>query len=313
MWIFIVLHCLICLLVYLFMRIGLLKSSRMIITLVILIPVFGLCCLIVLEWESRGNMEAKKEAGIEKLKINDEIHRSILMEEDSAGNLVVPLQEALIMNDASVRRQLMMDIMYDDTREYVDTLLEARMNDDTEVVHYATTAMVELQKKFDKELQIIEKRYNTEPDNSALLNSYLNLLEDYIGSRLLEGNTLLGMRRRYGMLLDKKIKLLKESGEDSRQLYEISAENELCLKNYNDAFGKINTIIEKWPLDEAGYLLLIKYYTMLKRREGIEQVLNLLGRKKIYLSPAGRKTVEFWQEDTEKYEEKPIGMEKREA
>ena len=40
----------------------------------------------------------------------------------------------------------MMDILYDDVGEYVEVLKNARMNDDTEVVHYATTAMVELQK-----------------------------------------------------------------------------------------------------------------------------------------------------------------------
>ena len=62
--------------------------------------------------------EASKEVGIEKLKINDEIHRSILMEEDPAKNLMVPLQEALLMNDENTRRELIMDILYHDTGEY---------------------------------------------------------------------------------------------------------------------------------------------------------------------------------------------------
>lgn len=299
MWIFVVLHCLICLFVYICMRMKLLKSSRMIMPLVLFVPVFGLCCLFVLEWESRGDMKSKKEVGVDKLKINDEIYRSILMEEDSTSALVVPLQEALIMNDVSVRRQLMMDIMYDDTREYVDTLLEARMNDDTEVVHYATTAMVELQKNFDRELLIIEKKYEAEPEDPVLLNSYLKLLDDYIGSRLLEGNTLLGIRRRYTTLLDKKIEMEKENPEDSKRLYEASAENELYLKNYEAALRKINSILVKWPADEIGYLLLIKYHTLLKSREGINLVLKQLEQRKVYLSPAGRKTVEFWREDTD--------------
>lgn len=114
--------------------------------IVFFIPVFGFLCLFVLEWESRGDQESKREVGIEKLKINDEIHRSILMEEEPARDLIVPLQEALLINDASTRRQLIMDILYHDTGEYVDVLNKARMNDDVEVVHYATTAMVELQK-----------------------------------------------------------------------------------------------------------------------------------------------------------------------
>ena len=121
----------------------LMKSRPMILPIVFLVPVFGFSCLLFLEWESRGDQENKKEIGIEKLKINDDIHRSILMEEDPARDLMVPLQEALLMNDASTRRELMMDILYDDVGEYVEVLKNARMNDDTEVVHYATTAMVE--------------------------------------------------------------------------------------------------------------------------------------------------------------------------
>ena len=70
--------------------------------------------------------EASKEVGIEKLKINDEIHRSILMEEDPAKNLMVPLQEALLMNDENTRRELIMDILYHDTGEYVGGFAEGK-------------------------------------------------------------------------------------------------------------------------------------------------------------------------------------------
>ena len=51
------------------------------------------------------------------------------MEEDPARDLMVPLQEALLMNDASTRRELMMDILYDDVGEYVEVLKNARMKD----------------------------------------------------------------------------------------------------------------------------------------------------------------------------------------
>ena len=104
MWILVILHLLLCLAAYLLMRVGILKSTPMIMPLVIFVPVFGFACLAVLEWETRMHPEASKEVGIEKLKINDEIHRSILMEEDPAKNLMVPLQEALLMNDENTRR-----------------------------------------------------------------------------------------------------------------------------------------------------------------------------------------------------------------
>ena len=76
----IIIHCILCLAAFLLIKAGILKSSSAVMVMVLLIPIFGFCCLLILEWESRGDQEAKKEVGIEKLRINDEIHRSILME-----------------------------------------------------------------------------------------------------------------------------------------------------------------------------------------------------------------------------------------
>lgn len=156
--------------------------------LVFFIPVFGFGCLLILEWETRKGKETGKEAGIEKLKINDEIHRSILMEEEPAHDLIVPLQEALLINDASTRRQLIMDILYHDTGEYVEALNRARMNDDVEVVHYATTAMVELQKDYEEKLRKQRLDWERKKDSPALYAAYRQTLEAYVDSGILEGN-----------------------------------------------------------------------------------------------------------------------------
>ena len=72
---------------------------------------------------------------------------------------VVPLEEALLLNDSSRRRELIMNVLNDNPGEYVELLKQARMNEDVEVVHYAITAMVELSKEYDYRLQKIEKIY----------------------------------------------------------------------------------------------------------------------------------------------------------
>lgn len=292
MLLLIIVHILLCTMVYVLLCLGIIKSSRMTFLFVVFIPLFGLAVLIVLEIHSRGRMEVRKDAGIEKLKINDEIHRSILMEEQEE-NIIVPLQEALILNDASVRRELMMKIMYDDVSQYVDTLKTARMNEDTEVVHYATTAMVEVQKEYDMKLQQMEKKMAQEPDDAAIVDRYLELIDSYIGSGLLEGNMLQAQRRRYEELLTKK---MEGSAENSLMWLGKKAENELELKEYERAADTIAAILEKWPNQEKGYLLQIRLYVAKKDREGIGRTLKQLEEKTVYLSSVGRKTVAFWQE-----------------
>ena len=135
------------------------------------------------------------------------------MEEDPARDLMVPLQEALLMNDASTRRELMMDILYDDVGEYVEVLKNARMNDDTEVVHYATTAMVELQKDYETKLQKQKEAFALEED-AGLLDEYIQTLEKYVESGLLEGNMLKNRRLELCGLLERKLTQRKEEGHE---------------------------------------------------------------------------------------------------
>ena len=79
--------------------------------------------------------------------------------EESDRN-IVPLEEVLLIDEAAMRRDLIMNVLNDDPENYIDMLKQARMNDDVEVVHYAITGMVELSKEYESRLQKIEYRYS---------------------------------------------------------------------------------------------------------------------------------------------------------
>ena len=124
--ILLIIHIIICIIVYILMRLSVLKATRMIMPIIVLVPIWGLGCMIVLELRTRGKQEINEEVGIEKLKINDEIHRSIIMDEDTTESRVVPLEEAFVINEPTTRRELMMEIMYGNPNDYVKQLKEAR-------------------------------------------------------------------------------------------------------------------------------------------------------------------------------------------
>lgn len=81
------------------------------------------------------------------------IYKNIFQAVSDTDKKIVPLEEALLINEPGVRRELIMDVLNDDPEEYMDLLKQARMNEDVEVVHYAITAMVELSKEYDFRLQ----------------------------------------------------------------------------------------------------------------------------------------------------------------
>ena len=59
----------------------------------------------------------------------------------------------------------------------------------------------------------------------------------------------------------------------------------------------IEYIIRHWPADEAGYLLMIQYFSLVKNREGMRRVMELIDRKQIYLTPDGRRQIRFWKNE----------------
>lgn len=286
-----VIHIIICIVVYLLMRAGILKSTRMIMPLVCMVPAAGLAALLVLEIRSRGKQEILEEVGIEKLKINDEIHRSILMDEDPVEDRIVPLEEALLINEPSARRELMMEIMYANPSDYVEQLKEASLNDDTEVVHYAVTALSELQKEYDLQFQELEWEMRKHPEDTELENRYISLLGRYLGSGLAEGNARNVKLRDYSNMLGRRL----ETRQDSLRLYRDKVETDLQIKEYGKAYQVIQEILGRWEKNEAGYLLLLRYYAAMNSRAGIDSVLGMIERKGIYLSPEGRTEVRFWQ------------------
>lgn len=289
--ILIIIHIIICIVLYILIRAGILKCGPWAMPFAVLVPVWGIGCLLILELYARGSGNAREEVGLEKLKINDEVHRSILMEEDPTENLIVPLEEALLVNDPSTRRQLMMEIMYSNPDDYVTQLQEARANDDTEVVHYAVTALVELQKEYELRFQDLYHRMEENPEDEKLIRENIELTEQYLQSGLLEGNARNIQLRNYSGLLALQI----EQTEDNLSLYCKKIEADLMIGEYEAAYQGIETVLEKWPQDENGYLYLLRYYSLVKDRKGIDRVLDMIRLRSIYLSPKGRSEVEFWQ------------------
>ncbi len=301
--ILLLIHLVLCLLLYLLAKLNVLHASQLSMSIVVLVPVWGMLCLAVQEIRIRLNAEPYKDVGVEKLHVDDEIHRSIMMDEDQLAD-VVPLEEALLVNDVSTRRGLMMEIMYADPGDYVSQLQAARMNDDTEVVHYAVTALVELQKEYDLQFQRLERIMALHPDDSNALNEAISLMERYLGSGLLEGNARLIQLKSYSDLLARRL----EKGETAALLVK-KVDADLKLREYDAARNGIQRLLESWPRDERGYLYLIRYYAQVKDRAGIDRTLRSIREKNVYLTPTGRAETAFWEDGDMHPDTLPAGEE----
>lgn len=158
-----VIHLIICILIWLGIRTGFLKVKMYMLSLAVFVPVWGPVCVLLIHFQLFSGTDQVKTVGVEKLRVNEEIYKNMFPAMEENDRDVVPLEEALLLNDPSRRRELIMNVLNDNPGEYVELLKQARMNEDVEVVHYAITAMVNCPKnmitdykKFRKNIRMIQ-------------------------------------------------------------------------------------------------------------------------------------------------------------
>ncbi|MBN1777836.1 MAG: hypothetical protein JW811_06905 [Clostridiales bacterium] len=249
---------------------------------ILLIPVFG-----PLAGFSLVRALHRKPPDADWLSQQEELHRVHIV---SHGNVesTVPLEEALLINDPRKRRNLMMNVLRSDPMRYLDLLLIARYNDDTETAHYATASIMEIQRQFQLELQQYQLELTKKGAPPETHRQYIELLSRYCESGLLEGQLL----RRHQLLLkgalDDALAL-----EDDADILHIKVGNCLALKDAEEAKRTAGQLITLYPHDERSWLENMRVYTETRDQEGMRRLLKRIRDEKIDLTAAGREHLNF--------------------
>ena len=165
----VLIHLIICIVIFLLMKQGKIKSSMVVYPAVVLVPVCGLVLLVIEEYRVRNTKQKERQVGVESFKISDIRYKRIVVDDDSNETITVPLEEAISVNNASVRRKLMMDILHRNPEEYIELLQMTRTADDTELTHYATTTMMEIQNKYELEIHKLSEEIKENPKELQVL------------------------------------------------------------------------------------------------------------------------------------------------
>lgn len=221
-----------------------------------------------------------------------EVNRSILHDSDESEDMTVPLEEALIVNDTATRRSLLMEALYSNPADYVPQLFDAKANNDTEVVHYAATALTEIQKHYDLQFQELSQKRLARPDDPKLDDEYQALLEKYIASGLLKGDGLRTQLRRFSDLL--LAKLQQEDVRGRWSLLNKKADADLRLMDAEALDWDVEQMGKDWPDRENYWIYRIESAVLRKDAETIRTVITELEERDIYISEQLRALISFW-------------------
>lgn len=267
---------------------------------ILLLPYIGpLAVAIAYYLMSNRARRQQIEVGIEEsLALEDHSLELEVEEEDSidlrASEDVrqwVPIEEALLLNDSITKRELMMSMLKDQPSNVVALLQEARMNEDVEVVHYATVMLAELHKDYDLKVHQFKEELAEQPDNLSLLEELCLVLEEYLISGLVAGKFAESSRRQYIVLLRRKVALSHELKDFIRLGQQYLALGEEQRVRQVLEYCQIN-----WPTDESYRVFQFQALVALGDRLGLQQFFQDIDTCHVYFSRRNRQVIQFWRQ-----------------
>ena len=205
---------------------------------------------------------------------------------------IVSIEEALIVSDYTTRRTVLINVLKQDSMNYMDILQKAVSNEDTETSHYAVSAVTEIKRKLTLSLEELALKYESNKEDAHILRTYANVLNSYMRSGFLDERTLRKYRFTYISVLEHLINIVP--GDNSAYMEKVDAELE--VKELVEAERTVLLFWDKHPESEDAYLSLLKVYFYMKSYNRLQETLNLLKKSPLRLSNHALTLVRFWSE-----------------
>lgn len=285
-------HTLVCLVLSTLVKLGMLPVRGHMLPAMVLVPLWGPLLLVLC---ARGEAfgDALEDGTLESLRLNDEIRRGMQVQVREGDAGVVPLEEALIVNDPSDRRRLILSMLTEEPDAYLVQLQAAKLNDDVEVAHYAATAVAQISKESDLKLQQLERVFKTDP-SAQNLDAYCDYLGEYLASGLAEGRVEQIQRQQYARLLARRCE--REDGAALRIRYAAALAD---AGELDEAEAVITQLVAEVPDDQEAWMLCLRLAVMRRDGEALQQVIDAIDNQHVYLSAENREKLAFWRDGGE--------------
>lgn len=266
------------------------EKDRFPAVIVLLLPVCGILMWIARRLVILFHKEDTRQPGLDKLKVTDARYRRL--DFDTSGNNagMMPLEDAMTIDDTNLRRSLMLDILHKKPEEYLRMLERASAGNDVEITHYATTTLLEVQSVYEGRIRHYIRELERNPRDLQLRKAYKECLSEYINSGLIDGTVLKVQQESLLALMEELFNHVRPDREDGF-LYITTALN---LKKYDEAGRMLLKLRDYCGEDERWYRLAVRYYWEQGKGEEINRIVDEVINKEIYLTKEGKRWLRFW-------------------
>ena len=205
---------------------------------------------------------------------------------------IVPVEEALILNENEIQREMVIEIAKRDPSEYLDKLKLALLSDDSETAHYASSSISKLKRSIDKELREVKETYEADPDNISARKKYIKILDFAIKSNL-------GVDVIIEKYIDEIIKVLEYHIQNSEEIaskyYEMLIKHLIETNKTSYARLWANEFQEIFDDREEPLLYKMEIAYITKNIIEFDAAISELEQAKFPVSNKTMEMVEFWR------------------
>lgn len=218
----------------------------------------------------------------------DRVRTQLKADEERARNMV-PLEEALAINEKKNLRMVMMNMVKGEIQDSLAAIALALDSEDSESSHYAASVMTDELNEFRTKVQMLSWEIQRETEQET---AYEEVLIDYM-------NTVLKLQIFTPIEQKRFVRIMADTAETLRQkdmsrMREEQYEN-VCLrlmeiKDYDNSEKWCSWLADQYPEKLSAYTCRLKLYFTLQNKEAFFTTLNELKRSDIVID---RETLEL--------------------
>lgn len=252
----------------------------------LIFPVFGPVIGFLAIW---GKNSKKDVEGLARLVKNPD---EKLYDYRRVSGDYVAAEENLLINEAKDRRKSVLNLLRQDTKQYLEVLKLASYNEDVDTAHYATATLMQVQTDFMNDIKKARDKVRYKDASEEDVCEYVNILHDFINSKLIDADLMV----RYRMEMDSAIDMALDK-YDCKQLIPIQIDNLIELENLTKAIERCDLALkyDVEPLDTVRKQR-IRIYIISEDYLGLHDYLENIKNSDTNLSPDIMREIRFWEE-----------------
>ncbi len=192
---------------------------------------------------------------------------------------LVPMEEAIIIDDKENLRQLLLTVLRGDISKSINTVTKALNSSDSEASHYAASAIMDIMNEFQTTLQKFHAQLETDPNDKEVNQLFIEYLIKMLNTNFLSDMEL----KTYVYSLVQVCQNVYEHDKSNLKTFYYSDVINLLVKISDIQAAKlwVSRLQEEHPDDIEAYRCILRFYYLTHDKEQFFHYMDRLKRSDI--------------------------------